>query len=61
MADLKVKIHDLELKNPVTVASGTFGFGEEMSEFFDFLLRALLQKTGKATITRAWLKHLQEC
>lgn len=35
MADLKVKIHDLELKNPVTVASGTFGFGEEMSEFFD--------------------------
>ncbi len=35
MADLKVKIHDLELKNPVTVASGTFGFGEEMSEFFN--------------------------
>lgn len=35
MADLKVKIHDLELKNPVTVASGTFGFGEEMSSFFD--------------------------
>jgi dihydroorotate dehydrogenase (NAD+) catalytic subunit len=38
MADLKVKIHDLELKNPVTVASGTFGFGEEMSEFFDLNL-----------------------
>lgn len=35
MADLKVKIHDLEFKNPVTVASGTFGFGEEMSSFFD--------------------------
>lgn len=35
MADLKVKIHDLELKNPVTVASGTFGFGEEMSAFYD--------------------------
>jgi dihydroorotate dehydrogenase (NAD+) catalytic subunit len=35
MASLNVKIHDLELKNPVTVASGTFGFGEEMSEFFD--------------------------
>ena len=35
MANLKVKIHDLEFKNPVTVASGTFGFGEEMSEFFD--------------------------
>ena len=35
MADLRVKIHELELKNPVTAASGTFGFGEEMSDFFD--------------------------
>ncbi|MBN2175519.1 MAG: dihydroorotate dehydrogenase [Bacteroidales bacterium] len=38
MADLKVKIHNLEFKNPVTVASGTFGFGEEMAEFFDLSL-----------------------
>ncbi len=35
MVDLKVNIHDVELKNPVTVASGTFGFGEEMSQFVD--------------------------
>jgi dihydroorotate dehydrogenase (NAD+) catalytic subunit len=35
MGKLNVKIHNLELKNPVTVASGCFGFGEEMSEFFD--------------------------
>jgi len=35
MVDLHVKIHKLELKNPVTVASGTFGFGEEMSQFVD--------------------------
>lgn len=35
MANLNVKIHNLELKNPVTVASGTFGFGEEMAEFFN--------------------------
>jgi dihydroorotate dehydrogenase (NAD+) catalytic subunit len=35
MANLNVKIHNLEFRNPVTVASGTFGFGEEMSEFFD--------------------------
>ncbi len=35
MADLKVKIKDLELKNPVTVASGTCGFGEELSEFIE--------------------------
>ena len=35
MADLKVKIHDVEFQNPVAVASGTFGFGEEMAEFID--------------------------
>ena len=35
MVNLKVKINDIEFKNPVTVASGTFGFGEEMVEFVD--------------------------
>ena len=35
MADLKVKIHDLELKNPVLTASGTFGYGEEFDDFID--------------------------
>ncbi len=35
MANLKVKIHDVDFKNPVTVASGTFGFGEEMVDFVD--------------------------
>ncbi len=34
MADLKVNIGKLELKNPVLTASGTFGYG---SEFDDFL------------------------
>jgi dihydroorotate dehydrogenase (NAD+) catalytic subunit len=32
---MKVDLNGLILKNPVTVASGTFGFGREMSEFFD--------------------------
>ncbi len=35
MVDLAVKIHDLELQNPVTTASGTFGFGEEFEDFID--------------------------
>ena len=35
MVDLKVKVHDLKFKNPVSVASGTFGFGEEMTDFVD--------------------------
>lgn len=35
MVDLKVKIHDLELKNPVMTASGTSGFAEELTDFYD--------------------------
>ncbi|MCK4406979.1 MAG: dihydroorotate dehydrogenase [Bacteroidales bacterium] len=35
MADLKIKIQRLELKNPVMTASGTFGYGEEYTDFFD--------------------------
>lgn len=33
--DTSVKIGNLLLKNPVTVASGTAGYGEELSKFFD--------------------------
>ena len=33
--DMKVNIAGVEWKNPVTVASGTFGSGEEFSEFVD--------------------------
>jgi len=33
--DTTVKIGNLELKNPVTVASGTAGYGEELSGYFD--------------------------
>ncbi len=33
--DLSVQIGRLRLKNPVTVASGTFGFGEEYRAFYD--------------------------
>jgi dihydroorotate dehydrogenase (NAD+) catalytic subunit len=33
--DLRVTLGKLELKNPVTTASGTFGYGEEYSEFVD--------------------------
>lgn len=32
---LSVTIRDLELKNPVMTASGTFGYGEEYAEFLD--------------------------
>ena len=38
MADLSIKIHNLELKNPVLTASGTFGYGLEFDDFFDVSL-----------------------
>ncbi len=33
--DLSVKIGKIKLRNPVIVASGTFGFGEEYEDFLD--------------------------
>lgn len=35
MADMRVKLAGVDLKNPITMASGTFGFGREYGEFFD--------------------------
>lgn len=35
MADLKVKLCGIELKNPIIMASGTFGFGKEYGEIYD--------------------------
>ena len=35
MAELKVDIGKLVLKNPVMTASGTYGFGAEYEDFID--------------------------
>ena len=35
MADLNVNIGELQMKNPVMTASGTFGYGVEFSDFID--------------------------
>ncbi len=43
MADTRVTIAGVEWKNPVTVASGTFGSGEEFADFVD------LNKLGAVT------------
>jgi len=43
--DLTVHIGNLKLKNPVMTASGTFGYGEEYSEFIDLnMLGAVVVK-----------------
>lgn len=51
MADLKVKIHDLELKNPVMSASGTFGNGVEFDDFID------VNQLGGILLKGTTLKH----
>lgn len=50
--DLSVSIGSLKMKNPVTVGSGTFGFGQEMAEFFD--LSKLGAITVKGTSLEPW-------
>lgn len=35
MVNLKIKLGNIELKNPLMVASGTFGYGEEMNSVVD--------------------------
>lgn len=35
MANLKVNLCGVELKNPIVAASGTFGFGKEFDEIYD--------------------------
>ncbi|NCB63688.1 MAG: dihydroorotate dehydrogenase [Clostridia bacterium] len=35
MTDLRVNLAGVELKNPIVVASGTFGFGREYGQFYD--------------------------
>lgn len=51
MVDLRTYIKDFEFKNPVTTASGTFGFGEEFEEFFD------LNKLGGIYVKGLTVRH----
>lgn len=46
MADLSVRLNRLTLKNPILVASGTFGYAKEMTAFVDFAqLGGIIPKT----------------
>lgn len=51
MANLNVTIGGLKLKNPVLTASGTFGYGEEFSDFID------LNRLGGFIIKGTTLEH----
>ncbi len=51
MAKLDVNIANLHLKNPVLTASGTFGYGEEFSDFID------LNRRGGFIVKGTTLNH----
>ncbi len=51
MVDLNVKIGNLELKNPVMTASGTFGYGIEFADFID------LSQLGGIIVKGTTLNH----
>ena len=67
--NMNVNIAGVEWKNPVTVASGTFGSGEEFSEFVDLnKLGAITTKgvadvpwTGNPTPRGRSLRRYDEC
>ncbi|MFN3740971.1 MAG: dihydroorotate dehydrogenase [Thermodesulfovibrionales bacterium] len=44
--NISVKIGQLTLKTPVITASGTFGYGEEFSEYFDLSLLGAITMKG---------------
>lgn len=52
--NLSVDIAGVTMKNPVTTGSGTFGSGEEFSEFVD------LSKLGAVTTKELPMSHGQE-
>ncbi len=51
--NLKVRIKEIEFKNPVITASGTFGYGTEFQEFID------LERLGGITLKGISLKPME--
>lgn len=55
---MEVTIAGVTLKNPVTTASGTFGFGREYSKFVDLNLLGAI--TVKGISDEAWKEILPQ-
>lgn len=52
MADLRVNLCGFELKNPIIMASGTFGFGKEYGEIYDISLLGGISSKGLTLIDK---------
>ena len=67
MMNLRTNIGNLELKNPVLTASGTFGYGVEFSDFVNldnlggFIVKGTTGSLGRAIRTRAWRRRRWGC
>ena len=61
--ELKIKLGHIELQNPVIPASGTCGFGQEMSEWFDLNILGAIATKGTTREPRYGnaLPRIAEC
>ena len=65
--NLSVDFAGVKMKNPVTTASGTFGSGEEFSEYVDLnrlgavTTKVLQMFRGREMIRREYVRHTEEC
>jgi dihydroorotate oxidase len=52
MADLRVNLCGFELKNPIIMASGTFGFGKEYGEVYDVSILGGISSKGLTLVAK---------
>ena len=57
----KINFAGIEMKNPVTVASGTFGYGREFSNFFDLSKLGRIIKKGTSLKPKSGNKPPRVC
>lgn len=57
----EVKIGSLVMKNPVTTGSGTFGYGEEISEFYDLSQLGAVTVKGTSLLPRDGNPYPRTC
>ena len=57
----KVNLAGIEMKNPVTVASGTFGYGREFAEFYDLSKLGAIITKGTSLKQKAGNKPSRIC
>lgn len=53
MADLRVNLCGMNLKNPIIMASGTFGFGKEYGEIYDISVLGGISSKGLTYVPKA--------